>query len=177
MIGDQIKILRKQINMTILEMSQITKLSTGYISNIERNVTSPTLENLELICKCLRITISSLLKAQENANRMVKKDERQVVWVGKERMMESLTRDMDKPIYGICMTLYEDCKQVRVSYTGNEYDQFGIVEEGIFQITIQGVTYVCEPGDTIYIDAHVPYEYRKLGQGICRTYWCNYKKN
>ena len=45
-IGQRIKEIRKSKSITIQKLSQFTDLSVGYLSNLERNQASPTLNNL-----------------------------------------------------------------------------------------------------------------------------------
>ena len=62
-IGNRIKYLRKKRNLTLQQLTEITGLSTGYLSNLERNLTSPTLINLQQICEALSINITDLLNS------------------------------------------------------------------------------------------------------------------
>ena len=48
-IGQRIKELRKSKSITIQKLSQFTDLSVGYLSNLERNQASPTLNNLQIM--------------------------------------------------------------------------------------------------------------------------------
>ena len=48
-IGQRIKEIRKSKSITIQKLSQFTDLSVGYLSNLERNQASPTLNNLQRI--------------------------------------------------------------------------------------------------------------------------------
>lgn len=56
-IGQRIKEIRKSKSITIQKLSQFTDLSVGYLSNLERNQASPTLNNLQRICVALGISI------------------------------------------------------------------------------------------------------------------------
>ena len=61
-IGQRIKEIRKSKSITIQKLSQFTDLSVGYLSNLERNQASPTLNNLQRICVALGISIRDLLR-------------------------------------------------------------------------------------------------------------------
>lgn len=43
MLGDQIRSIRKRQEITLKELAEKTGLSIGYISQIERNLTDPSL--------------------------------------------------------------------------------------------------------------------------------------
>ena len=49
LMGQRIKEIRKSKSITIQKLSQFTDLSVGYLSNLERNQASPTLNNLQIM--------------------------------------------------------------------------------------------------------------------------------
>lgn len=63
MLGEQIRLHRKRFGYTLQQLSQKTHISVGYLSNIERDMASPTVELLDIICNALRIDIVELLRA------------------------------------------------------------------------------------------------------------------
>lgn len=72
-IGDRFKELRKEQNLTLKELSEKTGLSIGYLSNLERNISSPTLEYMQRICEILGVSITDLLIPQKQEHIIVRK--------------------------------------------------------------------------------------------------------
>ena len=62
--------------MTLQELAQATGLSTGYISNIERNMTSPTLSNLQKICEVFDTSLGDLIERTVQNRIVIRRDER-----------------------------------------------------------------------------------------------------
>ncbi len=60
-IGYSVRAHRRDKGMTLQQLSDISGLSIGYLSNLERNANSPTLVNLQKICDALEISFYSLL--------------------------------------------------------------------------------------------------------------------
>ncbi|PCI52788.1 MAG: Cro/Cl family transcriptional regulator [Alphaproteobacteria bacterium] len=58
MIGGKIRELRKSTSMTLKQLSAKTSLSVGYISQIERNLSSPTLKVMLDISRVFKVNIS-----------------------------------------------------------------------------------------------------------------------
>lgn len=58
----KVKTLRKQKNMTLKEMAEKTKLSEGFLSNIENCKRVPSLDTLDKIAIALRIDIVDFFK-------------------------------------------------------------------------------------------------------------------
>ena len=47
--------------MTLKELAELTQLSVGYLSILERGLSNPTIANLHKICNALNITMANLL--------------------------------------------------------------------------------------------------------------------
>ena len=61
------------------QLAEATGLSTGYLSNLERNVNSPTLVNIQKICEALDISLGDMVERNREESIIVRKDEREVV--------------------------------------------------------------------------------------------------
>ena len=57
-IGSRIKDLRVANGLTQEELADRTELSKGFISQLERDLTSPSISTLEDILQCLGVTIA-----------------------------------------------------------------------------------------------------------------------
>lgn len=60
-VGQRIKALRKQQNMTLRELSQKVGISISFLSDIENGRSNPSLERLKEIAEALDTTVSYLL--------------------------------------------------------------------------------------------------------------------
>lgn len=57
-VGQEIKDLRKASGITLSQLSNATKLSQGYLSQIERGISSPSIKALHSISRALGVNIS-----------------------------------------------------------------------------------------------------------------------
>ncbi|AWZ48304.1 helix-turn-helix domain-containing protein [Hathewaya limosa] len=57
-IGNRISKLRKKLNLTMRQFSELTGCSQGYISDIEHSKNIPSIPKLIEICQVLNITLS-----------------------------------------------------------------------------------------------------------------------
>ena len=55
MLGEQVRNIRKKRGITLKELAEKTGLSIGYISQIERNLTDPSLSTLRKLSAALDI--------------------------------------------------------------------------------------------------------------------------
>lgn len=65
-VGERIKQLRKQNNLTLRELSQKADISVSFLSDIENGRSKPSLEKLKYISEALGTTISYLLGETSN---------------------------------------------------------------------------------------------------------------
>lgn len=67
MIGTNINKLRKKRKLTLSELSEKTKISKSYLSNIERNINkNPSIQVLEKIALVLDVNFNALLTTNRN---------------------------------------------------------------------------------------------------------------
>ena len=64
-IGRQIRIYRKQMEITVSDLSKMTGLSTGMLSKIENGNTSPSLSTLQTLSNALSIPMTAFFKQFE----------------------------------------------------------------------------------------------------------------
>ena len=60
-LGENLRFIRLQKKMTLQELSQMSKVSKSQLSQIERNVSVPTVAKLQKITEALEIKFSNLL--------------------------------------------------------------------------------------------------------------------
>lgn len=75
-IGSKIRDIRKRKKITIAQMSEQIGLSKGFISNIENDNTSPSLNTLQAIATFLDVPLPYLLLEKKQHMKVVRKEER-----------------------------------------------------------------------------------------------------
>ena len=70
-LGEKIKSIRKQKNMSLRELAQITGLSKTTLSDLENDAKNPSLETLQKVSKALEISIADLISATESEDDLV----------------------------------------------------------------------------------------------------------
>lgn len=170
-IGDRIRTLRKEQNMTLTDMAEKTELSLGYLSNLEQNKTSPTIANLHKICNALTITLNDILipgSVEQNVV-VVRADSRKTLFEQDNGTLryESLTVG-NTDVKVTCMIISGD---QLFSFSLHDHDEFGIVLEGVLELHIEDKNYFFYPGDSIYIKAHTMHSGKRGSKETCTSYW------
>jgi len=74
-IGTRIKSLRLKNNLTLAELASRCELTTGFLSQLEHNVSSPSIQTLEDIIEALGSTLKEFFDESEEAKIVFKKDD------------------------------------------------------------------------------------------------------
>jgi transcriptional regulator with XRE-family HTH domain len=61
-VGEKLKSLRKSYKLTLKDVSGYTRLSTAFLSDIERGRTDPSLKTLVKLANAYGVTVSDLLR-------------------------------------------------------------------------------------------------------------------
>jgi len=170
-IGERIKHLRLSKNMTIKRLAEKTELSVGFISNVERDVNSPTISSLQKICKALGTNMADFFTNTKNSSHVLRKEDRQILQNDEKSPfkleMFSLPRKNLQPIFIDIIPggQYGD------ESMSHDYDEVCLVLEGQVHFWAQDDEYTLNPGDCIYLESMVPHWLRNKGRVMARTYW------
>ena len=74
-IGHKVKQLRIQKNLTLEELASRSELTKGFLSQLERNLTSPSIATLEDILEALGTSLSEFFKEEKQEQFLFKKDD------------------------------------------------------------------------------------------------------
>lgn len=64
-IGQQVRVFRKQLNMTVAEVASQAHLSPGMLSKIENGLTSPSLATLKSLSSALNVPVTAFFRKYE----------------------------------------------------------------------------------------------------------------
>ncbi|HOB56002.1 MAG TPA: helix-turn-helix domain-containing protein, partial [Defluviitoga tunisiensis] len=97
-IGEKIKSLRIMRNMTQEELAVRSDLTKGFISQVERDLTSPTIESLEMILRALGTDLKEFFSNLENKEKVVyTKEDRIPIYDTPEGVYEELLLTASDP--------------------------------------------------------------------------------
>lgn len=172
-IGPKIRDLRKKHALSIKALAEITELSTGLISQIERDLVIPSVVVLFKIAKALDVSIGYFFDEAEPfaASLVVRKNERKRIVIGRSNALyELLTPDLNRQIEFLRIVLKggESSMDELVSHEGEEC---GIVIQGKMMVKFKDAEYVLEEGDSIAYECTRPHIYVNVGEGECVSIW------
>lgn len=170
MLGELIRQHRKRFGYTLQELSRKTNLSVGYLSNIERNVASPTLATLDIICNALRIDVVELLRAARSPSPLLKKANRRRIYADRDGVLENAVAENDQ-YRCTCYTMTPGFQGTVTVPEGGGSGILCYVLSGALELTVDGIAYRMEKDDTLFIRPHAIHSLRQLGGEPCVTLW------
>lgn len=170
-VGEKIKNLRKASKITLEELAEKTGFSVGFLSNVENDKTSPSIQQLHKICESMNLTLNDLLLQQkpEADTKVVRKDDRQKLFEQDDGSLvyESITQG-DTKIKGSCMTISSNALY---PFVPHDHDELGIIVSGSMEMKMDNKSFFLYPGDTIYIPSGTMHSAKKTSKEPCVSYW------
>lgn len=175
-IGYSIRSHRLEQGMTLQQLSEATGLSIGYLSNLERNVNSPTLVNVQKICDVFGVSIYELMERNKEENIIIRRDKREKIICEEENMsLEDIDFGLENVSF-LCMAVEPNSPSNGIKFE-HKYDEVGFMLEGRLNIEVDGQCFELEEGDTILIKAHTKHCYYNLFEEKSVSYWTRCKTN
>ena len=176
-LGQDIRNLRKQKGLTISELAIKADISTGVISQIERNLTIPSMKSLFAITKTLKIPIGWLLNDnQENEsdelNIIVRKNKRRKVDLDGKITEEILTPRFSGNLQLMLVKIQSGGGSDREGYS-HKGEEAGFVIQGNIDLIIDKKTYSLNEGDSFKFESNKKHTFYNPGNKETVILWTN----
>lgn len=176
-IGQKIRRLRKQKNMTLKDLSDRAGVSQSMLSQIERGIASPTIVSLVSIANALSLSAAAFFED----NMPVGEEESPVLPSGSRKVLRTETGLVLLPL--AAMTELKDntiqlaeifldpggCNRLRP--TAHDGVERLAVLEGSFEVEIGQHQYSLKKGDSITINASLPHRISNPGTEKAHGVW------
>ena len=157
-IGSRIKELRILNGLTQEELADRSELSKGFISQLENDLTSPSIATLEDILQCLGTDLSQFFARQETPMQVVFRDEDYFEKVDEEQKTTTewiIPNAQKNEMEPILVTIEPGGS----TYPDNphEGEEFGYVIEGTITVVIDEERYQAKKGESFYLTCNKPH--------------------
>lgn len=153
-IGKKIKNLRLKKGLTQEELGERTDLSKGYISQLERDLSSPSIETFFNILEVLGCSPKQFFDEEEQIQRVVYDENEKTFFLDEEKgyeiqwlVPESNEKEME-PIY-----LTFEKNGMFKEFEPSLSETFAYVLSGRVMVKLGNRTYIAKKGESIYYDA------------------------
>ena len=175
-IGEKIRQLRLQRGLTQEELANRCELSKGFISQVERDVTSPSIATLIDILECLGTTPQAFFTEEDKQKvvfaqgDMFEKDDEQygrILW-----LVPNAQKNEMEPI------LVElKAGQATQALDPHEGEEFGFVLEGKIRLFIGNKSYELKKGDSFYFKSEKVHFLKNVGAKTAKILWVSSPSN
>ena len=166
LVGQRIRRRRRERSLTLAQVAEATGLNVGYLSQVENDKASPSLETLAALAAALDVPIAWFLLDQSVAPRVVRAEERP------RRAMSAGSAAMSQVDGGIArdIAIFEGSMPAghRTGFHAHPGDEHHLVLDGRVRIT-QGETVVeAGAGDYVLLDGTLPHDAETIGDAPAR---------
>lgn len=150
MIGDRIRERRKELGLSLRDLGEATGLTASFISQVENDLTSPSISSLQRVATALRIPMFAFLENDAPQESVVRKDRRKVMSFPESKLIyELLNANTGNQIATLLIRLEAGARhETQELYRPTEETMY--VLQGEMEIQVSERTYHLLPGDTIY---------------------------
>lgn len=171
-IGAKIKQLRQKLGLTQEELADRCELSKGFISLLERDLTSPSIATLMDVLECLGTDLPAFFSEQKEKKLVFTQDDMAVKLDG-EGLIGSIRwlvpnaqkNDMEP----IMLELGPGGETEE--HDPHEGEEFGYVLSGTVQIVLGSRKARARKDESFYFAPNAPHKLVNPGKTICRLIW------
>jgi transcriptional regulator with XRE-family HTH domain len=174
-VGATIRQARRKAGLTLTQLANKADFSISYLSQIERNMLTPSISTLKRIADLLKIPAGELMFGGGNGGRLsavqvVRRGARKrVTFPGSNIEYELLTPDLRRR--SSLIWLVADPGSESGSAFMHEGEDGVVVLKGSLEIEIGGMLHQLSVGDSIYFNAALPHRWRNVSPERAEAIW------
>ncbi len=166
--GAEVRSLRKARGLSLTELAKKAALSVGYLSQIERNISTPSVKALGGIAHALDVTVAWFFSGGdfgpiEEKGLVVRKANRRRIIFREGFVDYLLSPNLDGNLEFI-LTHFDPGASTGDLYT-HRGEEGGMVMKGRLEITVGARSFILEEGDSFNFPSSEPHRYRNAHDG------------
>jgi transcriptional regulator with XRE-family HTH domain len=172
-LGPRIRSLRQARQVTLRELAERAGVTESFLSQVEREVTSPSIASVQRIARALDLGIAELFVDEPPLGRVVRRSERRrIVYNGLNAVDEFLTAGRDGRLQVILTTLEPGGGTGDEAYTHESDEEVVVVLEGGLELWVGDEFHLLAEGDSITYSSRQPHRNRNPGPGRTVVLFC-----
>jgi len=177
-IGTRLKTVREARGLSQRQLAARAGLTSGTISLIEHNKTSPSVASLKSLLDAIPMPLSEFFSDVE-ANDAPKyfytaseftelaPQDAGIDGTGAARMSLRQLGDASRHALQVLRETYEPGADTGPDMLRHEAEEAGIVVDGVIEVTVGDEMRVLNPGDGYIFDSRLPHRFRNIGNKVC----------
>lgn len=150
-LGERLRVRRKELKLTLQEVADKAGFSVGFISQIERGITVPSLVSLVAVCRALNLEIGSFFQ-QPKGNSVTRHDSRPVYGLARDGQRAVTYERLSASFPGNVLrsTLIHEPPGFRSEPMSHEGEEIFFIVSGELTLELDGERMILEAGDTVH---------------------------
>ncbi len=174
-IGLKIKQLRVMCQLTQEELADRCELTKGYISQLENDLTSPSISTLTDILSALGTNLKEFFSEEDEETIVFTEDDYFVKGTDDHTITWLVPNSQKNEMEPILLTLNSGMETtVDMPHEGQE---FGYVLEGKILVQLGNKSYECKKGETFYFSTNKNHYLKNIGKEIAKVIWVSSPPN
>ncbi len=174
-IGQEVRSLRKAKGWSLQELADRCRKSVGFLSQVERGLSRPTVSALHDVAAALDVQINWFFPQREGADPL---DEGTVVRKAKRRRLSFasgvadylLSPNLNGPLELLCSVMGPGADSGENSYH-HKGDEAGVVISGAMELWVGEQYFLLQEGDSFSFPSSTPHRYRNPGRVDAEVFW------
>lgn len=171
-LGTHVRKARKRRGLTIQQVAELSGMSISFISQLERDLLSPSVNSLQKISRALGIQIGGFFESQGTGGRVVRANERpRLIYPESTEEEYLLTPIKSEKLQVLYYRLKPGASSGELPYSHDSDEECGIVLKGTLEVQVANEVYLLRDGDSITFPSRLPHTWRNTGKTICEAIW------
>ena len=172
-LGSRIRALRQARRRTLRDVAERAGVTESFLSQVERDVTSPSIATVQRIARALDLSIAQLFAEEHRAGRVVRREaRRRVAYPGLQAVDEFLTSNMAGRLQVILSTIEPGGGTGEEPYTHDSDEEVVVVLAGVLDLWVGDEHYVLREGDAITFPSRLPHWNMNRGDTPASVLFC-----
>lgn len=172
-LGADLRALRKARGLRLSDLAQAMGRSIGWLSQVERDLSTPSIADLKVMAVHLDVSLSSLFSnaaaPEAELGRVVRRAARRPIGSRDAGLVEELLSPDLTDAFEVIHSTFEPGAQLAEPVT-RPTQEVGYIVTGQIDITIAGTTFSLSPGDSFRIKGE-PFTWMNPHEVPCVVIW------
>jgi len=168
-LGRKIRDLRLRRGLTVQQLAEASKLSKGFISQVENDRTSPSLSTLRDLAAALETSVAYLVVEEDQVPYVVRRNERPRLHVGGNTSKVEVLSAQPKRNLELLLAELPPGMSAGDKRHYHHGEECLVVLEGRVRLTCGEHVLVLETGDSCHYDGRVPHAVENCGTTTARV--------
>lgn len=168
-LGTKLKAMRLQCNLTQEELANRCELTKGYISQLENDLTTPSIATLVDILAALGSNLKNFFNDDTNENVIFKEDDYFVKATDEHTITWLIPNSQKNEIEPILMEIQPNCSTT--TDMPHEGEEFGYILQGSAILHIGNKTYKIKEKESFYFVSDRVHFIENSSKGVTRLLW------